>query len=132
MNGTCECGCETPVAPDSRGRPRRFVHGHNQRGRRNPSRARPESTNPRTCRARAHSLIGEACELERIGGCSPAGSRLEVHHRDGDYTNNDESNLMTLCKSHHALVERGRVDPDDPVMPAYRVDGAGKRRYRYL
>lgn len=30
----CECGCGCKIiSPDSRGRERRFVHGHNQRGR---------------------------------------------------------------------------------------------------
>lgn len=28
---------------------------------------------------------------------------LEVHHKDGDYTNNDESNLELLCPNCHAL-----------------------------
>jgi HNH endonuclease len=29
MTGTCACGCGTPIGPNSRGRPRRYVHGHN-------------------------------------------------------------------------------------------------------
>jgi hypothetical protein len=28
----CACGCGSLVGPDGRGRPRRFVHGHNGRG----------------------------------------------------------------------------------------------------
>jgi hypothetical protein len=29
---TCECGCGALITPDDRGRPRRFVNGHNGRG----------------------------------------------------------------------------------------------------
>ena len=28
---------------------------------------------------------------------------LEVHHKDGDYTNNDENNLDLLCPNCHSL-----------------------------
>jgi hypothetical protein len=30
---------------------------------------------------------------------------LEIHHKDGDYTNNKEENLQVLCPNHHALTE---------------------------
>ena len=30
---------------------------------------------------------------------------LEIHHIDGDYTNNSEDNLDLLCPNHHALTE---------------------------
>ena len=30
---------------------------------------------------------------------------LEVHHKDGDYTNNDEDNLDLLCPNCHSLTE---------------------------
>lgn len=29
--GACACGCGGEIGPDSRGRPRRFIHGHNRR-----------------------------------------------------------------------------------------------------
>lgn len=32
----CACGCGTPVGPDARGRPRRYVRGHNARGHGRP------------------------------------------------------------------------------------------------
>lgn len=43
---------------------------------------------------------------------------LEIHHKNGDYTNNDESNLELLCPNCHSLTEtykaankgRGRKD----------------------
>ena len=30
---------------------------------------------------------------------------LEVHHKDGDHTNNDEDNLDLLCPNCHSLTE---------------------------
>ena len=32
-NEFCECGCREIVSPDSRNRPRRFINGHNARGK---------------------------------------------------------------------------------------------------
>jgi Zn finger protein HypA/HybF involved in hydrogenase expression len=32
-------------------------------------------------------------------------SPLEVHHKDGDYTNNDEDNLELLCPNCHSLTD---------------------------
>lgn len=34
---------------------------------------------------------------------------LEVHHKDGDYTNNDESNLELLCPNCHSLTSTYRA-----------------------
>lgn len=41
------------------------------------------------------------CEVNPSTGCVP----LEVHHIDGDYTNNTEDNLLLLCPNCHALTE---------------------------
>ena len=38
-------------------------------------------------------------EINQFTGNIP----LEVHHKDGDYTNNDENNLDLLCPNCHAL-----------------------------
>lgn len=52
-------------------------------------------------------------EMNIWTGCIP----LEIHHIDGDYTNNVESNLTLLCPNCHSLTEtykalnkNGRVD----------------------
>lgn len=36
--------------------------------------------------------------------------RLVVHHRDGDHTNNDPCNLVTLCDTCHKLVHNGKIE----------------------
>lgn len=55
---------------------------------------------------------------------------LDVHHVNGRYVDNDPVNLMKLCRSHHRLVENGRIDLDAPVMPPFRTGTDGKRRYK--
>ncbi|MFL5867928.1 MAG: HNH endonuclease [Thermoleophilaceae bacterium] len=41
--------------------------------------------------------------IDRDGGCVVCGTshQLEVHHRDGDRTNNNPANLMTVGIEHH-------------------------------
>lgn len=46
-------------------------------------------------RTKAHKSVKPACEV-----CGKTG-RLHVHHKDEDHTNNDPSNLKTLCPSCH-------------------------------
>jgi hypothetical protein len=62
-----------------------------------------------------------------IGGC---GGPIDVAHKDHDPWNNDPANLMAMCRSHHHLYDRGRIDLDNPKMPDFYVDAGGKRRYR--
>ena len=39
--------------------------------------------------------------------CCMCGStyRLQVHHIDGDYRNNELDNLVTVCEGHHVVLE---------------------------
>ena len=43
-------------------------------------------------------------------------SRLEVHHKDMDITNNTEDNLRVLCKHHHNEIH-GRMIPTKVLDP---------------
>lgn len=47
------------------------------------------------------------CELCGWGETNPFTNTipLEIHHIDGDYTNNKESNLQLLCPNCHSLTE---------------------------
>jgi HNH endonuclease len=38
----------------------------------------------------------------RCAECGASGVRLEVHHMNGDETDNSPGNLVVLCKKHHA------------------------------
>lgn len=59
--------------------------------------------------------------LDAMGDeCDHCGSteRIEVHHRDGDRTNDDLSNLLPLCKPHHVQLHRGGLDGfEDELLP---------------
>ena len=48
--------------------------------------------------------------LARDKVCQECGSshQLQVHHRDGNHKNNDESNLTLLCVQHHAAAHAAR------------------------
>jgi hypothetical protein len=49
-------------------------------------------------------MISRYAILERDGyACQVCGERADiVHHKDGHRSNNDPSNLISLCGSHHA------------------------------
>lgn len=132
----CECGCGLP-APIARasnrrrgyrkGEPKRFVRGHAMRGRRRPDLERSVASSESSGHHLAKKVqTSRSCRLATVGGCK---GRIEVHHRDGDVFNNTRENLIPLCVAHHRLVGRGRIDLDAPRMPAFIVDGSGKRRY---
>jgi len=123
----CECGCGTEIGPDDRGRLRRYVHGHNHRGKSNTWSVK-EVIRPRTSHIRAVKSKKDKteCEWLHIGDCM---GDLQVAHVNGDEMDNDPSNLLLLCRSHHNLLDNGRIDPAAPVMPSFRVDSSGKRRY---
>lgn len=123
----CGCGTEVPVL-NAKGVPRTgFAHGHNRRGHADPR--RPDAavdTRQRHNRSAALKADVGECEWRAIGGCL---GPLHVAHVNGVDRDNRPSNLKKLCQSHHHLLDKGRIDPQRPVMPAFRVDGSGKRRY---
>ena len=92
---------------------------------------KPVGTHWRTCRWRARQLVGkdvQACAWRAIGHCR---GPIHVAHVDQDFTNNDLSNLLALCASHHRLLDTGRIDPANPKTPEFYTDASGKRRYQY-
>ena len=123
----CKCGCGqivTSKKPD--GTYRVWIWGHSSRARRNEWSQRPESTNQRTGRWRARRSVDTTQCAVASADCK---GRIEVHHLDKNPLNGDLSNLVAVCKAHHAFLDLGKITMDNPVLPRYWVDGAGKRRY---
>ena len=137
----CGCGCGALIwSLDRKGRQHEFCQGHFTRVE-NPgmekirtlpkpepgSMWRADGEHWRTARARARSITPHrVCSWLYIGGCK---GPIQVAHVDGNFTNQDESNRLALCATHHKLLDNGRIDPAHPVMPHFYVDGSGKRRY---
>lgn len=46
--------------------------------------------------------LGKSCE--RCGFVPEHPRQMDVHHRDGDHSNDDPANLQTLCANCHRLV----------------------------
>jgi len=120
----CGCGCGELVFPRSDIRHARFVDGHQKKIPRRPRKSIVKS-------ARGHKIARkliprDECKLKHIGGCS---TKLEIHHIDKDFNNNSLDNLICLCASHHHLVESGKIDLQDPVMPPYYISPGGQRVY---
>ena len=125
----CKCGCGQVVTSMRRdGTVRDFMHGHNSRLRQNEWSRKPGSTNKRTGRWRARKITDTSrCILNHTGECH---GRIEVHHPDKNPSNNAPENRVAACKTHHAFLDSGRITLDHPKLPEFRIDGAGKRRYK--
>ena len=61
-------------------------------------------------------LSGHRCCLER--GESNPNDPLEIHHLDGNPNNNNQDNLMPLCKNCH----HGRVHVSASISRGYSID----------
>lgn len=119
----CECGCgESIPARTSRGRPRRFVHGHNRRGAylgdapraRYPTVYAPDHPHADSAgKVRQHVFVAS----EVLGKALPEGA--VVHHINDDGHDNRPDNLvicqdqayhMLLHQRERALEECGHAD----------------------
>lgn len=119
----CICGCGKPVKI-RKYRTNYFIYGHNRRGF---SGTLKESENKNTMYMRSKKIKKERhCEIKHIGYCK---GMIDVCHINQDVTNNDAENLISLCRSHHRLMDNGKIDIKNPVMPSFYVDKSGKRRY---
>ena len=61
--------------------------------------------------------------------CAVCGAEEDaIHHRDGDKTNNDASNLVPLCAEHHQKVHAGHDEVAGLVRELGKRPGSGERR----
>jgi hypothetical protein len=121
----CRCGCGERI-PDGQW----YVHGHNWRGKDRPE-LRKKNPKKRSWHERAVRKLEKAgkteCEWEHIGHCKGV---LDVAHVNGDWRDERPANLKRLCRSHHFLLDHGKIDPKNPKMPDFYTGKDGKRRYR--
>lgn len=84
---------------------RTYVHkGYNQSGENNNK----FKATANSCKNWVYSKYRkDACEY--CGATLDFVPRLVVHHRDGNATNNDPNNLITLCDSCHKKVHSGLI-----------------------
>lgn len=128
----CACGCgEETMDRDCRNRPRRFVNGHQSRGRNNWWSSKPiGKVNIWYCRQLARDEYfknnDKVCKLSILKRCS---GRIEVHHKDCNIRNNLIKNLISLCKRHHILVDRGYIDIENPQNPLFYTYPNGRVIY---
>ena len=68
-------------------------------------------------------------DCPRCAGAKLNGSRLLVHHIDGDRSNDSDENLTRLCSSCHQLWHKNEDQFEDfdaflSSFPTYRIDGS--------
>jgi len=108
----CACGCGEEMLPtDRRGRPRRFIKGHESRGSRGGTRLMSsgyerslkgdDPKSPRAGKALRHTLLAE----KALGKPLPAGA--EIHHVNNKRADNSPGNLV-ICqdRSYHRLLHQ--------------------------
>lgn len=125
----CKCGCGAMIFEyDQRNRKRFYRFGHNG-GHSFPRNQNLNSENKNTGYTRAKAVVPfrKSCELGHIGHCK---GMLDLCHIDQDVMNNSRENLIVLCRCHHRLMDNGKIDLKNPVMPEFYTDGSGKRRYK--
>lgn len=123
----CRCGCgkNIPNAKNRKYYQAFYVQGHNKGNAGN----RKKNITKRTSYdySKEHLKHINECQLEYIGSCKGV---LDVCHIDQNPFNNDGDNLIKLCRSHHRLLDNGKINILNPVMPEFYMDGSGKRRYK--
>lgn len=113
----CECGCGLPAPlADKTTLARGYIQGRPRRFRAHHYRPEPSKKDYRRKSRREHPRATQGCIAEHVliaeaalGRYLPTGA--EVHHVDGDRTNNIQSNLV-ICqdKGYHKLLHvRARV-----------------------
>ena len=123
----CQCGCGEAIEfkPHHKyyGTPSFLKHhATNRKGK------FKDSTNRNTMYGRSKSVKKpDHCKFSYLGQCS--GKKFEIHHIDEDITNNDPSNLIQLCTTHHRLTHTRKFDLKNPQMLIYKTGMDGKRRY---
>lgn len=127
MNLFCKCGCGEKI-PDAKNRKyyqASYIQGHNKGNKGNRKRNIKKRTSYDYSKEKLKHI--SKCQLDHIGFCKGV---LDVCHIDQNPLNNNDNNLIKLCRSHHRLLDHGKINILNPVMPEFYIDKSGKRRYK--
>lgn len=128
----CACSCGNQLLEfDNRGRKRRYISGHTNKGKSNTWRIK-DKVKIRTSRERALKILIKSgiteCQAKNDYYCN---GRLEVHHIDKNPFNNEISNLNLLCVSHHRLADNRNLTLEDlRIFSIEYIISSGTRRYK--
>ena len=98
---SCGCGCGATTNLDKRGRPRRYVQGHNRRG---CGTGWVEQGYRFVCQGGKKRALHRVIVEESLG--RTLGTDEVVHHVDHDRLNNAPDNLVVLSRSEHTRLHR--------------------------
>jgi len=79
-------------------------------------------------------MYRQKCLKQKINTCFACGSTgdLEVHHIDGDRTNNALENLVPICKDCHKSIHTSYSDPRNHVVKELRGKVKTEKKQRQL
>jgi len=126
----CQCGCgkEIPWQYWHQYGIKKYYPNHYDSGAKKRGVYKKEITSVFSGYDRSKKIIKERnkCSWEHIGHCK---GMIDVCHINQNPLDNNRKNLIVLCRSHHRLMDNGKIDYGNPKMPEFYVDKGGKRRY---
>lgn len=129
VEGTCACGCGTPLVQMYNNYKIKYIKEHRGRGQPRDYCKKPDSNKKFTGYWRAKNVIPirNKCSFDFTFQCK---GPIQIHHVDKNPMNNDISNLLVVCNSHHRMIHNKRITIENPYMPEFYTDKSGKRRYK--
>jgi hypothetical protein len=105
----CKCGCGEKLEWKYWFKPSLLPEYKLNHAKQRMGKIKKESKNRNTLysRQRRSKRTKSGCFFHAQGKCK---GRTEAHHIDKDITNENKSNLINLCQSHHKLTHSGKFD----------------------
>jgi len=128
----CKCGCGKLIEEfDKRGRIKFYAVGHINKGKSNTWKIK-EQVKVRTSRERAMKKLREAGITKCQVNNKLCSVQLETHHIDKNPFNNELSNLLLLCGTHHNFADKRDLSLQElkELHPTYIIS-SDKRRYTW-
>jgi hypothetical protein len=123
----CACGCGMLMDEfDKKKRRVRYIFGHSMKNK-SIWQIRNKAVKKRTSHGRANKVCQRKCCYINNSFCS---KKLHIHHIDNDVFNNEKSNLVCLCVSHHKLLHLGKFTLEQlKIPPELYIFPNGRKKY---